>query len=162
GKTAEIPRWKLLYFINEQEGSNYEGHSLLRAAHKPWYYKNLYYKVDSIAVEKQGMGIVKVTHPPQASPQEIAKVEEIAKNVRANEKAYIKLPAGYNLEFIYTHANTLKETKDMIDHHDRQISKSFLTQFLELGVQKGGSHALSQDHSKLFLLGLEYLAKIVQ
>jgi hypothetical protein len=25
GKTAEIPRWKLLYFINEQEGSNYEG-----------------------------------------------------------------------------------------------------------------------------------------
>jgi phage gp29-like protein len=118
--------------------------------------------VDSIAVEKQGMGIVKVTHPPQASPQEIAKVEEIAKNVRANEKAFIKLPAGYNLEFIDTHANTLKETKEMIDHHDRQISKAFLAQFLELGAQKGGSYALSADQSKLFLLGLEYITKIIQ
>ncbi len=69
---------------------------------------------------------------------------------------------GFDLQFIETHADTLKDTKDMIDHHDRQISKSFLAQFLELGVQKGGSHALSADHSKLFLLGLEYLAKIIQ
>ncbi len=68
GKTAEIPRWKLLYFINEQEGSNYEGISLLRAAHKPWYYKNMLYKIDSIAAEKQGMGMVKLTVPNQANP----------------------------------------------------------------------------------------------
>ncbi len=162
GQTAEIPRWKLLYFINEQEGSNYEGISLLRAVYQPYYYKQLYYKVDAIAVEKQGMGIVKVTHPPNANPQEIAKVEEIAKNVRANERAYVKLPAGYNLEFIDTHADSLKDTKEMIDHHDRQISKAFLAQFIELGTKSSGSYALSSDQSKMFTLGLEYITKIVQ
>jgi len=45
----------------------------------------------------------------------------------------------------------------MINHHDRQISKAFLAQFLELGAQKSGSYALSQDQTRLFTLGLEYI-----
>lgn len=162
GKTAEIPRWKLLYFINEQEGSNYEGISLLRAPHKNWFYKNLYYKIDSIAAEKQGMGIPQVKRPPNATPQDIAKAREIAQNIRTNEKAFIDLPAGFEVQFLDTHADKLKDCKEMIEHHDRQIVKAFLAQFLELGTKSGGSYALSADQSKLFLLGLEYLAKIVQ
>jgi phage gp29-like protein len=162
GKTAEIPRWKLLYFINEQEGSNYEGISLLRAAYMPWYYKKLYYKIDSIAAEKQGMGVPQIKVPNQASPQDKAKARQIAQNIRANEKAYHELPMGFTIEFMDTHADTLKDCKEMIDHHDRQISKAFLAQFLELGAQKSGSYALSSSQSKLFLLGLEYLTKIIQ
>jgi hypothetical protein len=162
GKTAEIPRWKLLYFINEQEGSNYEGISLLRPAHKHWFYKNLYYKIDSIATEKQGMGIPKVTAPPNSTPQDETAVREIAQNMRTNEKAYIKVPQGWNVEFMDMKGNTVKDSKDMIEHHDRQIVKAVLAQFLELGTNAGGSYALSADQSKLFLLGLEYLAKIIQ
>lgn len=162
GKTAEIPRWKLLYFINEQEGSNYEGISMLRSVHKHWYFKNLYYKIDSIAAEKQGMGIPVIRRPINAAPADVAKAREIARNMRANEGAYFELPDGFNIEFLDTHANTLKESKDMIDHHDRQIVKGFLAQFIDLGAHAGGSYALSEDQSQLFLLGLEYVAKLIQ
>src|SRR3712207_5205570 len=61
-----------------------------------------------------------------------------------------------------THANALKDPKEMIAHYDRQIVKAFLAQFLDLGAQAGGSYALSADQSKLFLLGLEYIAKLIQ
>src|SRR6476469_9866768 len=81
GKTAEIPRWKLLYFINEQEGSNYEGISLLRAPHKNWFYKNLYYYKDTATTEKHGMGIPIIKwNKPGVSPQDKAKAREIAQN----------------------------------------------------------------------------------
>jgi hypothetical protein len=162
GKTAEIPRWKLLYFINEQEGSNYEGISLLRAPYKHYYYKDLYYKIDAISAEKQGVGIPKITRPPNAQQQDIAKMREIARNMRANEQTYIEVPTGFEFEFMDTHAEHLKDTKDMVDHHDRQISKAFLAQFLDLGTKAGGSYALSASQSELFLLGLEYIAKLIQ
>ena len=46
-----------------------------------------------------------------------------------------------------------------ISHHDRQIAKSILAQFLELGADGGGgSYALSEDQSSLFTLGLTAIA----
>jgi hypothetical protein len=162
GKTAEIPRWKLLYFINEQEGSNYEGISLLRAPYKHWYYKELYYKIDAISAEKQGVGIPKIVRPPNAQAQDIAKVRELARNMRSNEQSYLEIPQGWDIEYMDTKAEHLKNTKDMIEHHDREIAKSFLAQFLELGANAGGSYALSANQSELFLLGLEYITKIIQ
>jgi hypothetical protein len=162
GKTAEIPRWKLLYFVNEQEGSNFEGISMLRPAYQPYYYKQLLYKIDAIASEKQGMGIPKITAPPNAAPADKAKAREIAQNMRTNEKAYLELPAGFNIEFMDMKGVTVKDCKGMIEHYDREIVKAFLAQFLDLGAKAGGSYALSQDQSRLFLLGLEYIAKVIQ
>lgn len=49
-----------------------------------------------------------------------------------------------------------------ISHHNREISKSILAQFIELGAEgKGGSYALSEDHSDLFKLGLTALANSI-
>jgi phage gp29-like protein len=108
------------------------------------------------------MGIPQISTPNSATPQDKARAREVAQNMRANEKAYHELPMGFKIEFLDTHANTLKDCKEMIDHHDREISKAFLAQFIELGAQQSGSYALSANQSKLFLLGLEYIAKIIQ
>lgn len=46
-----------------------------------------------------------------------------------------------------------------ISHHNREISKAILAQFIELGAEGGGgSYALSEDHSDLFKLGLTAIA----
>ena len=46
-----------------------------------------------------------------------------------------------------------------IAHHDRQIAKSILAQFIDLGAESsGGSYALSEDQSSLFTLGLTAIA----
>lgn len=48
-----------------------------------------------------------------------------------------------------------------INHHNREISKNVLAQFLELGNTESGSRALSEDQSDLFLLGLTAVANYI-
>lgn len=160
GKQPEIPGWKLLVFVNEQEGENYEGLSLFRSAYKHWVMKEAYYKIDALATEKQGLGIPKVEIPTNASEPNKTKMRTLLKEMRANEKAYLEHPQGWVVEFMDMKANGIKDATPMILHHDRQITKSVLAQFLELG-QESGSRALSQDHSELFYLSLNAIAKQV-
>ena len=159
---AEIPGWKLLGFINEMEGENYEGVSVLRPAYFPWYAKDRLCRIDTIATERQGLGVVDVVTPVGMDQTEKNKLITAAKNLRANEQGYVLRPAGVQFGFMDMKANTVKDPKDMIIYYDRQITKAVLAQFLELGSTDSGSRALSEDHSKLFILGLQAVAKQVQ
>ena len=60
-------------------------------------------------------------------------------------------------------ANSTKDVIPTIQYHDRQIQLSVLAQFLALGASDAsGSRAVSTDHSKLFLLSEEAVAKNIQ
>lgn len=160
GGTIEIPQWKLLSFILDIEGSNYEGVSLLRAAYMHWYYKDLYYRIDAIASERQGMGVPIIHVPSQANEKDKARAKVIAKNMRTNEQAYVDLPDGFKIEYLDTHSKELKEVKEMVMHHDRQILKAFLAHFLDMGASHSGSKNISSDQSELFIVAEQYIAKI--
>ena len=167
GTTANIPAWKLLTFINEQEGDNYEGTSLLRTSYKHWYYKERYYKIDAMAQERQGLGLPYFKKPSGANVEDVQKMRELMRNLRANEEAYLEIISGWEAGILEMKAGSTKDAKPMIDHHDRQISKNVLAQFLELGADGGsGSRALSEDHSDLFLLAenavAQYIKEVVQ
>lgn len=56
-------------------------------------------------------------------------------------------------------AGSTADVTSSIAHHDRQIGKSILAQFLELGAGESGSFALSEDQSTLFLLSLTTIAE---
>jgi hypothetical protein len=164
GGLREIPDWKILMFVNEQEGENYEGISLLRPAYKHWYMKDKYYQTDAIATERQGVGVPIVTIPPSANATDRAKIEELLQNMRTNEASYIEVPMGWTVGMMDMKAgtNVIKSVKDMILHHDREITKSVLAQFLELGGTNSGSFALSANQSELFLLSLQAVSKHIQ
>jgi phage gp29-like protein len=162
GGLRGIPLWKVMVFVNEQEGENYEGISLLRAAHQPWYFKTSLYKIDAIATERQGLGVPYVKIPPNASDPDRAKIDELMRNLRANEQANIQVPVGWEIGYMDTKGSAVKTAKDMIMHYDRQISKSVLAQFMELGSGSVGSFALSSDQSQLFLLSLKAIATQMQ
>jgi hypothetical protein len=152
GGIRGIPKWKIMLFVNEQEGDNYEGISILRPAYKSWYMKDALYKIDGIATERQGLGIPYVKIPPNASDQDRASVEELMRNIRANEQANITVPMGWEIGFMDMHATDIKNGKDMILHHDRQITKSVLAQFLELGgTNSAGAKAVADPMMELFL-----------
>lgn len=162
GGNVEIPQWKLLMFVNEIEGANYEGNSLLRPAYKPWYYKETLYKIDAIASERQGMGVPIIQVPAGADPKDKLKAKEIARNMRVNETAYIDLPIGFSVSYIDTKAKELKNVHEMVLHHDRQILKAFLAHFLDMGTtQSRGTASLSDDQSELFLVSLKYIAALI-
>ena len=162
GKEASIPIEKLIIFVNEKEGDNWEGVSILRSAHKHWFYKEKFYKIEAIGFERQALGIPFVKKPKGAKKSaDEAKAREILKNIRANEESYIEQEDGWEFGFMDMKGGTTKNPERSILHHDRQIVKNVMAQFLELGATSAGSRSLSEDHSDLFLLSLKAIANQV-
>lgn len=159
GETVDIPMDKLLIFVNEMEGKNWWGVSILRAAYKHWYIKNNLYKIDAIASERQGLGIPYAKLSAGYTEAERAKAEVILKNIRAHQQAFI-IEIADQVEFGFKDmmARTTRDLNPSISHHNREITKGVLAQFLELGATDSGSRALSTDQSDLFLQSLEAVA----
>lgn len=163
GGNATIPRAKLMYFVNDLEGENYEGISLLRYAYKPWDIKDKLDIINAIALEKMGVGVPVIEQPADAPQSEIDAADVAMREFRANEEAYQKIPSGWKMEMLDMKANTTKDILPSIQYQDRQIQISVLAQFLALGASDAsGSRAVSEDHSRMFLLSEEALAKTIQ
>ena len=165
GKVVDIPGEKLIVFVNEMEGDNWWGTSILRPAYKHWFIKNTIYKIDAIAFERQGLGVPYVKLPEGATAADVAKAETILKNMRANSHAFIVEPNDYDIGFKDMQSDKTRDPQNSLAHHNREIMKSVLAAFLELGAASSsgssGSRALSEDHSDLFLQSLEAVARNV-
>lgn len=162
GGKASIDDVKLTRLTYDQEGDNFEGTSILRAAYKHWYMKDTLYQVDAIRHEKQGLGILKIKTPSTAKEDDKATAREIAREQRANEEAYIEELEGFSFEFMDMKARTTTDIMPSVQHHDRQILKSVLAQFLDIGSQdSGGSYAASNDQADIFIMALESIAKLI-
>lgn len=160
GKTFGIPASKLLVITNAQEGENYEGVSILRPAYQSWYIINQLYKIDAIGHERQALGVVDVQYPKGASEKDIRKVERLARNVRANEEAYISHPEGWNIGFMDMKAHTLKDIGPSVSHHNRQITLSAMAQWLMIGAENGsGTRSAGEDQSSMFELANQAVAE---
>lgn len=156
----DIPLEKLIVFTHQREGDNYEGISMLRPAYKHWDIKDKLYLIDAIKLERQALGVVDVEVPTGANEEDVNAAVDAAKNLRANEEGYIKRPAGWTIEFMDMKAHTTADVMPTVSHHDRQITKAVLAQFLEIGAAGGGgTRSTSEDHTRLFELSLEAAAK---
>lgn len=161
GEAISIPMEKLLVFVHNMEGENWWGNSILRSAYKPWYMKTNLEKIDSVAHERQGLGIPFVKLPSGYTDADVTKAENVLKNLRANEKGFLLEPEDITVEFKDMKANTVKDPTRAIAYHNRQIVLAVLAQFLDLGSGSTGSRALSEDHTNLFLQSLEAIANSV-
>ena len=159
-KRIPIPADKLLIFSHEKEGSNFRGISLLRAAYKHWWYKNNLYAIDGIAAERHGVGLADFTYPDQATDAQKAAVKEVGERLHAHERAYTAHPESIKFDLKGVQGQ-LHDIKGSIDHHDLQIVRSILAQFMNLGAKSTGSYALSQDQSQFFLMALQAVGKNV-
>lgn len=160
GGLAEIPGSKLLIFVNEREGDNWWGTSMLRAAYRHWYHKDKFYKIDAIAFERQGLGVPLIKMPKGYTVSDEQKAITAAANLRAAESGYLILPPDYEAEFMNMGSSSTRDPQNSINHHNKEILQSVLAQFLELGQTSsgGGSRALSEDQSDLFLKAMESIA----
>lgn len=161
GKQVSIPLYKLMHIAHEQEGDNYEGTSILRAAYKNWSIKDKLYKIDAVGAENQALGIAKITIPANTGDTEKAAIKEWAISRRASEVGHVIVPNGIEVEMMDMKSSTLKDIKPSIDHHDRQIMKNVLAQFLEIGASSSGNRATSEDHSRLFEMGVTEVANVI-
>jgi len=159
---VSIPMEKLIIFVQDKEGDNWTGISILRSAYRPWYFKKTIEKINAIAFERQGLGIPMIHLPEDHTKADIKKAREILTNVRANEEAYIILPAGWEFEFADPKASGVKDPDKTVQRYNREMLICVLAQFLDLGSGNTGSRALSVDQSTTFHNNLTAIAKQVQ
>ena len=153
----------LLILSLNKEGDNYEGISLIRPCYGNWFRKNHYQKFMAIGMEKASMGVPVVEMSEDFIGQsdyedQYAKLKELIDAFSANETNGFILPAGAKL-VDYKISFDAEKVQKGIDSEDIKMTKRFLANFMELGMEGGGgSYALGSDLSDIFLSGITYIA----
>lgn len=160
---------RLVAYVNEREGGNWVGRSLLRTAYKNWLLKDRILRVQALTAERNGLGIPVYTGAPlpegsRFKSDEVKKWQEsekeaglaIARGFRAGETAGVSLPAGAKLELVGV-TGKLPDTDEPIRYHDEQIARAVLAHFLNLGTETG-SWALGSTFADFFTGSLNAVA----
>lgn len=156
-----IPIEKLAVFTFDQYGSNLDGLSILRSSYKHWFMKEHFYNIDGIQKERHGIGVPDIQPPPGYKASDLKYAQELGRNLRTNQKAYIIRPPGWFVGFAEVRGN-LVNALESADHHDMMIARNVLLQFINAGSGgNSGSRASSATAYDLFLKSLQHVANII-
>jgi hypothetical protein len=147
---------KMVVFTYDREANNMEGISILRSAYKHWYYKENLYKIDAIQKERHGIGVPVIKLPPGFTPTDKNLADELGRNLRTNEQAHVVLPPYWELMFAKVEGQPTNPIES-IQHHDKQIAKNVLGQFVDTGAA-----ASKEQEIDLFMKAIRFTADIVR
>lgn len=170
GVDSMIDVGRLVAFVNEREGANWLGESLLRAAYKMSILKDRVLRIQAMTAERNGLGIPVVTsaEAPEGGTFEetvkwlddqIAEGLKHAKAARAGEFAGLSLPNGGSFSLVGV-TGKLPDTDSPIRYYDEQIARAVLAHFLNLGTETG-SWALGSTFANFFTDSLNAVAQHV-
>lgn len=156
---VDIPAEFLIVFTLKKRGSNYEGISMLRPCYGSWVRKDLYLKLNAIGIEKFAVPTPIATIPAgKAEGTEFDTLILALEAYSSHEKAYLTKPEGWDIE-LHSNVYDPQKVEISIDNEDKRMTKSFLANFLELGMNGTGSHSQSSNMSDFFLSSLDHIAK---
>lgn len=161
----------LVAYVNDREGGNWIGQSLVRGAYKNWLLKDRMLRAQALTVERNGLGVPVYTGAPvpdTATPDERKAWEKsekesglkVAKEFRAGDAAGASLPHGATLELKGV-TGKLPDTDGPIRYHDEQIARAVLAHFLNLGTETG-SWALGSTFANFFTDSLNAVAQHIR
>jgi phage gp29-like protein len=168
---VRIPVDRLVAYVNDREGGNWVGRSLLRTAYKNWLLKDRVLRAQALGVERNSLGIPVYTGAPAPDSAQGTEREawlksekdgglKLATGLRAGASAGASIPNGAKLELVGV-TGTLPDTSKPIDYHDQQIARAVLAHFLNLGTQTG-SWALGSTFATFFTQSLNAVAQQIQ
>jgi len=175
GGGVTIPVSRLVAYVNDREGGNWLGQSLLRPAYKNWLLKDRMLRAQALTVERNGLGVPVYTGAPvpesatgtERDAWEKSEKEaglKLATGFRAGEAAGASIPHGATLELKGV-TGKLPDTDQPIRYHDEQIARAVLAHFLNLGTETG-SWALGSTFANFFTDSLnavaEHVAEVTQ
>lgn len=162
-RQIQIPREKLVLFNLDQEGNDFEGRSILRAAYKHWYIKDQLERIGAIAADRHGVGVpidelqVDPDRGIAITDDDYKSGEEILKNLKAGAKSWIVAPPGHRFR-VLDQADKGFDVMPQVRYHAEEIAKSMLAQFINLGTTQTGSRALAESDLDMFLVALQGIA----
>ena len=148
-----IPVDRLVAYVNEREGGDWVGNSLLRPAYKHWLIKDRLLRVQAQTIERNGMGVPVYEAGPNDDQTQMDKGAKIAQSYKAGSASGASTPNGAKLRLAGVEGN-LPDANPAIRYHDEQIGRAVLAHFLNLGTQTG-SWALGSTFADFFVLSLQ-------
>jgi hypothetical protein len=166
-KEARMGVERLAVYVNEREGGNWLGQSLLRPAYKYWLLKDRLLRVQAQTVDRNGMGVPVYEGsklPDTVSGEDRTRREKdeldgglkLAKGFRSGDNSGAAIPSGAKLDMKGV-TGTLPDADKPIRYYDEQIARGVLAHFLNLGTETG-SWALGSTFADFFTLSLQTVA----
>ncbi|MFD9614805.1 DUF935 family protein [Streptomyces sp. NPDC059083] len=159
GGGARIPAKRIVPYVNEREGGDWLGRSVLRAAYKNWILKDRLLRVQASTIERNGMGIPVYYAGPLDKQADLDLGQQMANDYRAGDSSGAALPNGAKLR-LQGVEGALPDAMPVIEYHDSQIARSVLAHFLNLGTQTG-SWALGSTFADFFVMSLQAEAQLI-
>lgn len=162
----------LAVFVNEQEGDDFEGFSVIRPAYKSWKLKELVERVMAMSVEAHGVGIRAAYAPDDAKTDSaiVAALESQMQSLRAGESNYVVFPgpkatasttgqptSGYLFEIV-TPPGGLPDFTPFLNYLRGDIKGAVLARFSELGHGGTGARSTSDSQSEVWYDALHAVA----
>jgi hypothetical protein len=159
---VKIPAKNLLVLTNELEGSNYQGISALRSIYGNHFRKTLFRKFQAVGIERASSGVPMgeiddAIRTGGNFETQWAAFKKMLQRFAANQQNYIALEKGFKVSELKLSHDPEKVQK-AIDGENIEMTKSFLANFMELGLTGGGSYSLGSDLSDIFLSSIQTVA----
>jgi hypothetical protein len=159
GGMAEIPVSRLVAYINDREGGDWIGNSVLRPAYKNWIIKDKLLRVQAQTIDRNGMGIPVYMAGQDDTEEGLEAGRRMATDYRAGDSSGAALPFGAKLRLLGVEG-ALPDAEPAIRYHDEQMARAVLAHFLNLGTQTG-SWALGSTFADFFVMSLQTLAQSI-
>lgn len=156
-KQVTIPVDRLVAYVNEREGGDWTGNSLLRPAYKHWIIKDRLLRVDTQTLERNGMGLPMYEAAATDDDTKMKAGAKLAQSVKAGSHSGAATPHGAKMRLMAPEGN-LPNALPSIRYQDEQIARAVLAHFLNLGTQTG-SWALGSTFADFFVLSLQTLGE---
>lgn len=174
GRILTMDAQDLVLYRLGDEGDNWEGESLLRAAYKPFSYIEQLELIDAMGHERFALG-VPICYPPQgASPDQLDEVEATLRDLRAGESSYIVAPGpnqqylkesgsdqGWLFEILTPDNTGTKSVQESITMHRQRMAAAVVEEFMRLGQDQVGARATADVQQDPFLAYCEALCGLL-
>jgi hypothetical protein len=134
---------RLILHVNNREGNNWYGRSLLRAAYPNWFWKQQFYRIAAIGADRELVGIprAKLTTEYNAQVASMNAIETTLKGMRSYDRGYIVQPPGVEFEWMRSDGSEsrIQALLSLVEHHNVMIARNILQGFAAQGEQAHGS-----------------------
>lgn len=139
---------RLIILVNEKEGDDWRGNSILRSAWRPYEYKARLENLEAIGYERS-TGLPVAYPPEDADDDQIDEVEEALKAIRQGESLYLIVPGpkqtaqqkGWIVEDLAIKGDSDASPNEAINRYVSEIARNVLAEFMRLGQDGVGARA---------------------
>jgi len=158
-RTRRIPFDRAVHLVADDGEGSPEGLSTLRGMYRPWQLLRNLEVFMGISAERFGSGlpVFEVEAGVPLTDEDRTTISAIGNGLRQNEEAWLLLPAGVRFRFAESPGLDVGTYLEIIRYLRLVMLATQLADFIGLGTQNaggGGSYALGQDKSELFLMSL--------